>query len=515
MKAVGHVVVVGAGIGGLVAAALLAREGQAVTVLERGQHPGGKLRTQDVGGRGIDAGPTVFTLRPLFDALFERLGTRLDRQLQLRPLDTLARHVWPDGSRLDLHAGLQATVDAIGDFAGASQARAYRRFAARAKQIFDTLDHAFMRAPRPTPWSLAAGMGWRALPGLARISPFARLWPALQRQFDDPRLQQLFGRYATYCGSSPFQAPATLMLVAHAEQAGVWSVDGGMARVATALADLAIHWGAELRCATPVASLVVHGQQVRGVVLADGERIDADAVVFNGDTSALAQGLLGDAARPAVPAHDPRRRSLSAVTWALRARTSGLALARHTVFFGPDYRQEFDDILDRGRLPRAPTVYVCAQDREGTAPPDATERLLCLVNAPANADGAGLTPEEIDRCEQISFEHLARCGLQLAAGPHPVQRTTPADFHQLFPGTGGALYGQATHGWRSSFSRPGSRSGLQGLYLTGGSVHPGPGVPMAAWSGLLAADALMQDRASRTSTSGWRATAMPGGTSTR
>ncbi|MBP6464295.1 MAG: CrtD protein, partial [Rubrivivax sp.] len=214
-------------------------------------------------------------------------------------------------------------------------------------------------------------------------------------------------------------------------------------------------------------------------------------------------------AAPAVPAS---RRSLSAVTWALRTRTAGLPLARHNVFFGSDYRSEFDDVFRDRRLPRDGTVYVCAQDRgNDAAPPAGPERLLCLVNAPADGDRRPFDALETDPCLTRSLALLQHCGLQIDPTPGQVVTTTPAQFHQLFPATGGALYGAANHGWMSLFRRPGSVSALPGLYLAGGSVHPGPGVPMAAMSGRLAAAALM---AHLDSTSRCRRAAISGGIST-
>jgi 1-hydroxycarotenoid 3,4-desaturase len=509
-----HVLVVGGGIGGLVAAAALAHRGLRVTLLERAAELGGKLRVAQVDGRAIDAGPTVFTLRPLFEAVFDACGETLGSRLALQPLDVLARHAWSDGARLDLPADAEAAVDAIGRFAGAAAARGYRGYCERARQIHDALEHSYMRASRPRPWTLVARMGWRGLPALLRIAPFTRLWDEQRRWLRDPRLQHLFGRYATYCGSSPFQAPATLMLIAHAERLGVWQVVGGMHRIVQTLAGIARARGAELRCSAPVAQLLLAGGRVQGVRLVGGERLAADAVVYNGDCAALAQGLLGGAARRSVPATTPAQRSLSALTWSGVARTRGFALDRHNVFFGDDGAGEFRD-LRHGRLPSSPTVYLCAQDRPGGTASADGERLLCLVNAPATADQRGLTPEEIEACERTTHAQLARCGLQIAWSPRGPQCTTPADFHARYPGTGGALYGRATHGWRASFQRPGSHSRLPGLFLAGGSVHPGPGLPMAATSGLLAAQAVLQALTSRTSTSGWRATPMPGGTSTR
>jgi 1-hydroxycarotenoid 3,4-desaturase len=163
------------------------------------------------------------------------------------------------------------------------------------------------------------------------------------------------------------------------------------------------------------------------------------------------------------------------------------------VFFEPDYASEFDDIFRLRRLPQQGTVYVCAQDRgdDGEAEPGLPERLLCLVNAPADGDRRRFDDEETLSCEHRSLDLLRACGLRLQARLHQVTRTTPHDFHRLFPATGGALYGQATHGWMSSFRRPSSTSRVPGLYLAGGGVHPGPGVPMAALSGRLAAETLL------------------------
>jgi 1-hydroxycarotenoid 3,4-desaturase len=187
-------------------------------------------------------------------------------------------------------------------------------------------------------------------------------------------------------------------------------------------------------------------------------------------------------------------------------------LARHNVFFSSDYAAEFADIRS-GAPPFGPTVYVCAQDRDdGGQDPAGAERLLMIVNAPANGDGRAMDQTELSECEDRVFTHLARCGLELARQPELCRMTTPTMFAGRFPGTGGALYGTATHGWDAAFRRAGARSRIPGLYLAGGSVHPGPGVPMAALSGRLAARRFLADRGSTASS---RPVAMSGGTSTR
>jgi len=484
------VVVVGAGIGGLCAAIDLALAGQRVQVFEQHAAPGGKMRQLYAGERPLDAGPTVFTMRWVFDALFAAAGRSLDEALRLHRAELLARHSWMDGSRLDLFADIEQSVAAIETFATPREGAAYRAFVRESARIFDTLDHSFMRAQRPGPLALAQRVGWRRLPDLLATRPFVTLWRALGQRFADPRLRQLFGRYATYTGSSPFQAPATLMLIAEAERRGVWQIDGGMQALAQALARLLEDCGGELHLNTPVAEICVAGARACGVRLADGRQLSADAVLFNGDVAALRDGRLGPPACSAVAARGTGAGSLSAVTWGMQAVVSGWALGHHTVLFGDDYADEFDSIFSQQRVAAAPTLYLCAQDRgELHAPPVGAERLFCLMNAP----GRDLTAAELERCEQQLQASFSAHGLGVVPLTGSLWRQTPADFAARFPSSKGALYGRATHGWLGSFARGGARSRLRGLYLAGAGVHPGAGVPMVATSGRLAAAQLLAD----------------------
>ncbi|HSC62334.1 MAG TPA: FAD-dependent oxidoreductase, partial [Caldimonas sp.] len=310
---------------------------------------------------------------------------------------------------------------------------------------------------------------------------------------------------------------------AHVEQQGVWRIDGGMHRVALALAGLVGQLGGTIECGRRVEEIVVRDGRAAGVVATvagasrEREEIAADAVVFNGDVAALIRGRLGLLASAAARPTAPNDRSLSALTWNVVGRADGFPLDRHNVFFGADSRAEFDALFRDGRLPEDPTVYVCAQDRDAAAPADGTalERFLCLVNAPARGDVAPLSSQEIERCRERMTNTLARCGLTIDTTPEHVVTTTPRDFDRLWPGSGGALYGRASHGWAASFRRPGARSRIPGLYFAGGTVHPGPGVPMAALSGRQAAASVIADRTrARRSISTSPAPATPGGMST-
>ena len=513
-----RVVVIGAGIAGLVAALQLAQRDMQVTLVEAADKPGGKMRQLMVDGAPIDSGPTVFTMRWIFEQIYANAGARLEDELKLTALPVLARHAWSATERMDLFADPGRSRDAIARLAGPAEAARFVQFCKEARKVYDTLEGPFIRSQSPTLASMAGDLGLRGLAVLASLGPMSNLWDALRQHFHDARLQQLFARYATYCGSSPWQAPATLMLITQVELDGVWSVEGGMHALARSLAALAEKNGVCIRYASPCAEILTEGKKVSGIRLASGEVLAADSVVFNGDASALSQGLLGAYLRRAAPRLSSGKRSLSALTWSVHATTEGFPLDRHNVFFQPDYAREFNDIFSRARLPQTPTVYVCAQDRGNAAstsepsdPQPERDRLLVLVNAPAEGSRT-LTESEIDACETHSFSLLARYGLKVYRTSENTQRTTPAEFHRLFPGSAGALYGMATHGWMSAFARSGAKTPLPGLYLAGGSVHPGPGVPMAAMSGQLAAATLM---AHLDSTSRSRRVVISGGTSMR
>jgi 1-hydroxycarotenoid 3,4-desaturase len=508
VKRAKRAIVVGAGVGGLVSAIELARRDFEVVVLERAARVGGKMRQVNVAGRSIDAGPTVMTMRWVLDEIWSAAGSSLEQDLTLKRADLLARHAWGPGKPLDLFADIEPSVEAIAAFAGKTEAEGYRRFCKYAQDIYETVREPFLRSERPSLTSAMAAFGVLGFQNVMKIDGHRLMWNALREYFNDPRLLQMFGRYATYCGSSPYLAPASLNVVAHVERDGVYLVEGGMYRVAEALVRLAERLGVTIRCGEHVHELAVSGGRISGVKLGSGEMVHADVVVCNGDPAAIASGFFGSNARRAVP--DPAPRSLSAITWTFVAEPEGdYPLVRHNVFFSRDYAKEFRELFDNRALPSEPTVYVCAQDRDdqGDAP-SGPERFLILVNAPPSGDRNSPSPSEIHRCETAAFSLLKRAGLGFPHYTAPPVVTTPIEFERMFPATGGALYGPVSHGMTSPFNRATSRTKIPGLYLAGGAAHPGAGVPMAALSGRLCAKAVEEDLAS---TSRSRETVMRGG----
>ena len=499
---------IGAGVGGLSAAARLAAAGHDVTVIEAQAAPGGRMRALPSPAGPVDAGPTVMTMRPVFEDLFAACGTSLAERVPMVREAVLARHFWTDGSVLDLPAEPGAARDAVAAFAGAREAAAFDAFRGAARRLFEAFEAPMMHAPDPSEARLAAAVMRR--PRLALdMAPHRSLAGSLAARFRDPRLRQLFGRYATYVGGDPRRSPALLSLIFHSEASGVWRVEGGMRALALALADLAREAGAEIACGDGAARLERDGAGWR-VTCRSGAARRFDAVAFAGDPRALREGLLGPVAAGGVPRGGVEPRSLSAEVWAFAARAEGPDLAHHDVFFAAEPEEEFAAI-EAGRRPAAPTLYLCAQDRgAGARPGTGAERFEIIANA-APTTARAPQPEDEDACRRTTFQTLARFGLTFDPAPGRDARAGPEDFEALSPGSAGSLYGRSPHGLRAGLARPRARTALPGLYLAGGGAHPGAGIPMAALSGAHAAAAICADL---TSTSRSRPGATAGGTST-
>ncbi|MDJ1009064.1 MAG: phytoene desaturase family protein [Paracoccaceae bacterium] len=500
-----HTIVVGAGFGGLATAIRLAAAGDAVTVVEAAGGPGGKARTVPSAAGPVDAGPTVLTMRWVFDDLARAAGTRLDDHVTLHPEPVIARHWWPDGSRLDLFAGPEASADAIAAFAGVGEADRFRAFRAETETLFEAFRTPMMETGSPRLAALAgAAIANPAL--LPALMPWATMARRLAGQFRDRRLRQLFGRYATYVGGSPYASPALLSLIWRAEEHGVWRVGGGMHRLAAALASIAEGLGVSFCYETRATRIERQGGRVAALSTDRGERIAADAVVFAGDPRALRRGLLGQGVAASVPERAVEPRSLSARVWSFAAVVEGPELLHHNVFFGADPRSEFDPVA-AGTPPEDPTLYICAEDRGAGQTPPRLERFEIIENAAP----VGGRNEEAAQCRTRVFQTLARRGVSFEPTPDLGALTDPDGFEALFPGSAGSLYGRSPHGALAALARPRAKTPVPGLYLAGGGTHPGAGVPMATLSGKHAAETIMSDR---TSTSASRRTAMPGGIST-
>ncbi|MEM9585125.1 MAG: 1-hydroxycarotenoid 3,4-desaturase CrtD [Pseudomonadota bacterium] len=500
-----HITIIGAGIGGLASALRLSHAGAKVTVLERHAGPGGKMRTVPSAAGPVDAGPTVLTMKAVFEALFSDVGARLQDHVTLQREEILARHFWQDGTTLDLMSDPTGSRKNVQSVFGSTAAKEFTRFSEKARALFTAFDAPMMQSPAPTLGAMTANVLKKPslIPAMAPHLSLAKL---LKQQFSEPRLAQLFARYATYVGGLPAASPAILSLIWHAECNGVWYVKGGMHQLATAIEALAKDFGAEFRYNNHVDWIESNGDTVRSVHTSQGV-LHTDAVLFNGDPRALNKVSLGASVCNAVPRQEPR--SLSAYVHAFAAQAQGLELAAHNVFFADDPASEYDPLAD-GRMQPDPTLYVCAQDRFCDRRPTGPERFEIIMNAAPTADD---TPDEKERlqCLTLISKRLGQFGLTFSPPPGPETLTMPQDFAQMFPASTGSLYGRSPHGLMAAFKRPTARTKIKGLYLTGGGAHPGAGVPMATLSAQHAAAAITTDL-NLTSTS--RRAATRGGMST-
>lgn len=506
------VVVIGGGVGSMATAIRLAARGHRVQLFERRHELGGKLTERRRDGFAFGLGPSLLTLPDLFGALAAEAGRKLDELVTLTEVDPVCRYHFPDGSVLDARSDPGAMAAEVERFSP-GQGQAWQRYFEWGERCWAASERAFLSGPLDLP-----GLARRqaSLSDLFASAPGQTLAGLARRFFTDPRLIQYACRYATYSGSDPYQAPAAVGCIPYLEHArGAWSVDGGLARLRDALARLLADLGVVVHTGATVSQvLTADGQPAAGPgpgwpgrgrpgrgwaargrvggVLVGGERVPAHIVVCGADSARLYRDLWPSRAMRRRIARIGPSSSGFLVLAALRGRTSGLA--HHNVFFSADYRAEFADIFGRGRAPADPTIYVgcpAAQD-PATAPPG-HEGLTLLVNVPAASPGNwGMSAAGY---AELLLGKLDAAGLGVRDRVLFTETLTPADFEHRYDGWLGSIYGTSHNGRLAPFRRPGNRGPLAGLYLVGGSVHPGGGLPLVVIGSRIVADLVTEDLA--------------------
>ena len=482
-----RVIVIGAGLGGLATAARLSAQGHQVTVLEQSDDIGGKLGTFRRDGFTFDTGPSLLTMPQVLEDLFAATGDPVESVLDLQRLTVACSYRFPDGTVLDLPDGVAAVATALDATLGPGRGQQWERFMERASRIWDITHETVLESPITAIDMIRMS---RRLSDVRDVAPWKDLRGLGADYLDDPRLRQLLDRYATYTGSDPRRAPAALATVPFAEQTfGSWHVAGGLHRVAEAVRDRAVDRGAVIRLSTPVDQVTTEGGRVSGVRLADGTHLPADVVVAGVDAAQL-YGRLVPPTRwtRRATASLVRRRSLSGFVMMLALDDVPYEPRPHRVLFTDDYDAEFDAVLgrpsQRGPVDR-PTVYVSSPDDPAMTPDDRSQGWFVLVNAPPHDPATGMdwdAPGLAASYADHVLDTMASRGIDVR--PHVRWREirTPADLERATLSGGGSIYGSSSNGARSAFLRPANRSPVPGLFLAGGSSHPGGGLPLVMLS---------------------------------
>ena len=478
-----RVVVVGAGVGGLAAAARLARSGHQVTVCEAAPEIGGKLGLVEHDGFRFDTGPSLLTMPQVLRDVFDETGG-WPAELELRRLDPIARYRFADGVTVDASDDLDAFCGRLDAALGPGAGDDWHRLMTHAGRIWAATREPFLESPLEGARTLLR-LALRRPRDVAAIAPGRSLRWLGSRYLRDPRLQMMLDRYATYTGSDPRRAPAALAVVPWVEQAfGGWYVEGGLRRIATALHDRALACGATVLPGTRVSRIETAGGRVSGVQLAGGGRLPADVVVANADAAEVYGALVHapSAARRLARATP----SLSGFVLLLAVDGCTPDLGHHTVLFPADYDAEFEAVFGAAARPVPdPTVYVSAPS-DPAVHPAGSEAWFVLVNAPRQGSGPGAVDWTADGLAAAYGDHLldllAARGLPVRDRVRWSQTLTPATLEARTGAVGGAIYGTSSNGAAAAFLRPANRSPVPGLFLVGGSAHPGGGLPLVLLS---------------------------------
>lgn len=488
-----NVVVVGAGVGGLAAAVRLAAAGHDVTVIEQSEEIGGKLGVIRREGFVFDTGPSLVTLPAILEDLFASTGAPVHDVLHLQRLPVAARYRFPDGTMLDMPGELADIPDALDAALGPGRGAQWSAFLRRAERMWDASRATFLERPLTLGALRENPPPWRELP---TIAPGRTLRGIGRKYLSDPRLLMLLDRYATYTGSDPRRAPAALATVTWAEQGhGSWYVRGGLGEIAVALHDRLRALGGAIRFGTAVQSITTAGGRASGVTLRDGTHVPADVVVANADARAVYGHLL----RTPTAAAMSRRvltptPSFSGFVLLLALDDPPADTAHHTVLFAEDYDAEFDALFGRRGGPRPvdrPTVYISAPDDPAIVPGPGTAAWFVLVNAPRHEPGSGVDWDRdgfADTYANHILDLMAERGVDVRDRIRWRETLSPADLERRTLTPGGSIYGSSSNGPRAAFLRPQNASPVPGVYLVGGSAHPGGGLPLVMLSGKIVAD---------------------------
>ncbi|MEO5931414.1 MAG: phytoene desaturase family protein [Candidatus Kapaibacterium sp.] len=488
-----HVTIVGGGIGGLAAAVYLRKFGLQVLLIERHDSLGGKVAQLELHGFMFDLGPTVLTMPFVLRQLFSDCGRRMEEYLQIRPVDPICHYRWSDGTRFDTFTAPAALKQELLRVFP-EDTDAVLSFLHDIDRLYDITKEIFLFNPFQGLREFFRPRNARLLPSLPTLGITSTVHQSLSRRFTSQKLIQFFGRFATYNGSTPYRAPATLNVIPHVELGfGAWYPVGGMSAVARALERLAREIGVEILTGTTVERMEREGDRITSVV-ANGERHATDAVISNVDVLWTYRNLLNPMGIATPRNVRTAERSCSGFLMLAAVRGTHPNLAHHNIFFSDDYPEEFRDIFERKLLPREMTIYLSiASKSDPSLAPEGCENWYILMNAPSSGVEHNDSAAAAAYADSV-WKRLATFGLNPTVEWQ--SRLTPIDIEERYNSADGAIYGASSNSIFSAFRRPRNKvSGLSNFYFAGGSTHPGGGVPLVILSGKITAGLVHRDLA--------------------
>ena len=489
--------VVGAGIGGMSAAARLAKQGHQVTVFENSDQSGGKCRTEWFGDYAFDTGPSLLTLPAVFRDLFLKTGKRIEHVLDISPVDPAFNYNFADGSKVTFpNLSNPKTYQEIEKSFGISASQSWRQIIERSEKMWEASRDSFIESELTSIWPLL--LRKNLINQINQISPFTSLRSLSEKLNLDPHLKMIIDRYATYTGSDPRSAPAVLLTIAFVESTfGAWHIKGGIGQLSVALEQRCRDLGVDFQFKSLVTKILVEQNKVEGLVLSDGKTIKSDLVVSNSDAEYTFNSLIGSE----VSSARGERRKLKSATKSLagfslllgldNSKSKPVDVDHHNVYFPENYDLEFDQIFTQKVPVTDPTIYLCAPKDSSMVKGADKDAWFVLVNAPRHEPESGWDWKHGGQeYAQKIISKMDDLGLNVTNRLDFMEYRTPADLENYAMAPGGSIYGTSSNSPVSAFLRARNRSKVKGLFCVGGSAHPGGGLPLVGISAEIVAKAI-------------------------
>lgn len=489
--------VVGAGIGGMSAAARLAKQGHQVTVFENSDQSGGKCRTEWFGDYAFDTGPSLLTLPAVFRDLFLKTGKRIEHVLDISPVDPAFNYNFADGSKVTFpNLSNPKTYIEIEKSFGISAGQSWRQIIERSEKMWEASRDSFIESELTSIWPLL--LRKNLINQINQISPFTSLRSLSEKLNLDPHLKMIIDRYATYTGSDPRSAPAVLLTIAFVESTfGAWHIKGGIGQLSVALEQRCRDLGVDFQFKSLVTKILVERNKVEGVVLSEGKIIKSDLVVSNSDAEYTFNSLIGNE----VSSARGERRKLKSATKSLAGfslllgldnkKSKPVDVKHHNVYFPEKYDLEFDQIFTQKVPVTDPTIYLCAPKDSSMVKGADKEAWFVLINAPRHEPESGWDWKDGGQeYAQKIISKMDDLGLNVTNRLDFMEYRTPADLENYAMAPGGSIYGTSSNSPVSAFLRARNRSKVKGLFCVGGSAHPGGGLPLVGISAEIVAKAI-------------------------